>query len=187
MANKVLRFIPEFLKDNQISDDIYAVEKSEIDKFHTELKKVFNNNFISTLDLKGIKKYEEMLDIVPQFNDIETRRNNILNRMNYRPPITRQKFLSILEGVWGTGNYTFEIQYDNYTVIVDIYTTNPEIYWSFQEQVRRLVPANMILIFSLQYTHLYLHRNYNYGAVGDNRMDLTTLSYGELSRYAQGA
>lgn len=186
MADKVLRLIPEFLKDNQTSDDLYKVEKSEIDKLHGEIKKVFNNNFISTLDTKGIRKYEEMLDIVPKYDDIEVRRNNILNRMTYRPPITRLKFLSILENVWGKGKYTFEIQYDKYTVIIDIYTTNPEIYWSFQEQVRELVPANMIVIFSLQYTHLYLHRNYNYGIAADGRMGMNEegLTYGELSRYS---
>lgn len=179
MANKVLRLIPEFLKDNQISDDLYKVEKSEIDRFHTELKKVFNNNFISTLDAKGVAKYEEMLDIVPLYNDIEVRRNDIQNRMIYRPPITRLKFLSILEKVWGEGNYTFEIQNNNYTVIIDIYTTSPEIYWAFQKQLRNLVPANMVLIFSLQYTHIYLHRNYTYGEIRS-----AGLTYGELSRYA---
>lgn len=177
--DKVIRYTPEFLKNNDISDKIFQVEKSEIDLLDSEIMRIFKNNFISELDVKGIEKYEELLDLIPVNSDIEVRRNSILDRMTYRPPITRLKFLNILFGIWGDGNYSFEIKYDEYKVIVDIYATNPIIYWQFQTQVRNLVPANMIVIFSLQYTHLYLKRNYTYG-----EMRSAGLTYGELSRYS---
>ena len=77
--------------------------------------------------------------------------------------------------------YTLEerkIYPDEFKIIIDIDTNNPVIYLQFSKQVRNIIPANLYLILSIQYTYIYLKRNYTYGK-------LSALTYEELSRYSE--
>jgi len=176
--NYVKRFSPEVIKDNKVYDDLYETQKEEISTLHSEIRNVSDNAFIKTLTLSGIQNWEKFLGLKGNSElDFETRKQFIWLTLLFRPPFTRLNFQQILETIWGKGNFVFTISYDNYEVVVDIDTNNPKIYLQFQNIVRHIVPANIYLIFAIQYTYLYLNKNYTYA-------DLTSLDYNELSRYA---
>lgn len=179
MVEYVKRFAPKIYADNDTIKNLYSIQQEEMMTFETETKNVINNNFISSSNLNGIKNYELILDIIPNAErTLEERKNECLNKMLYKPPFTKQRLQSILENIWGAGNYNFEIIPDEFKVIIDIATINPIIYLNFQKNVRNIVPSNMYLIFSIQYTYLYLNRNFKYN-------QLQQFTYEELSQYSE--
>ena len=100
-----------------------------------------------------------------------------MNTLLFKPPFTRQRLNDTLYNIWGRGNYQFEIYPDDFRVIIDIDTQDPVIYLQFTKLVRRIIPANIFLIFSIQYTYLFLQRNKTYNQMQE-------LTYQELSQYS---
>lgn len=178
--SKIKRYIPKVLQDNDTMDSIYLTQEDEIELLHKSSMDIFNNNFVQTSNLKGVRKYEEILKIKSDVDfDLEYRKQKILDKLTYKPPFTRQRLQSILERIWGVGNFLFEISPDKFQVIIDINTNNPKYYTSYGTIIRNVIPANMHLILSLQYTYLYLQRNYTYSKLEQS------MTYEELSKYSQ--
>lgn len=174
----VVRFAPKIMEDNDTMKALYGTEAFEVEKLCGETKHIIDNLFIQTMDTEGVAKQEKFFNIKPNaFQTLEERKMILLNKILYRPPFTRQALQQILENIWGKGNFIYELYPDDYRMIIDIDTNNPTIYLQFSQQVREVVPANIYLILSIQYTHLYLGRNFTY-----ERME--SLTYGELSQYA---
>ena len=179
MSDWVKRYVPKIYNGNDTMDAIYSVQEKEIAKLRAAAKHIFDNLFIMTMDVEGVAKYEQFFNVKPNaFQTLEERKMILLNKILYRPPFTRQALQRILENIWGKGNFIWELDPDNYKLIVDIDTNNPTIYLQFSQQVREVVPANIYLILSIQYTYLYLSRNYTYEKMEE-------LTYGDLSQYSQ--
>lgn len=177
-ANYVVRYSPDALKDNKTMKALYGTQKDEIETLHDEIQANIDNTFLQSLNYNGIVKWEKVLNLESNADlDLNTRRDLLLTKRRFRPPFTRQNLQRILESVWGEGNYTFEIFPNDFELTIDIHTNSPEVYLKFQKYIRSLIPANMYVIFSVQYTYLYLFRNYSYN-------NLERLTYGELSQYA---
>lgn len=174
----IYRFAPEIMNENETMDALYGTQRDEFESFNADLHSVIDNNFIQSLDLKGIQKWEKILKLESNSSlSINVRQDLISLKRLFRPPFTRQNLQRILESIWGDGNYTFELYPNEFELIIDIFTSEPEIYLKFQRYIRNLVPANMYVIFAVQYTYLYLFRNFTYN-------NLSSLTYGELSRYS---
>lgn len=180
MPDYVKRYRPIFLKDNVTTDKLFIVEKEEMTSAVSVFQRLVKNAYVKTADVEGIQNYENMLNIKPNADySLEIRRANILNKLLFKAPFTRQRLNAILYTIYGQGGYIFEIYPSTYTVIIDINTIVPEIYLQFSSDVRAVVPVNMTLIFSIQYTYMYLRRHYTYGQLTDSG-----LTYGDLSQYA---
>lgn len=177
--NYVHRFNPAVVKDNDTMKDLYDVEAEEVENLNGTTQKIINNLFIKTSDLEGIQRQEKFFSIKPNSqHTLEKRKAIVLNKILYRPPFTRQRLQEILENIWGKGNYVYQLYPNDYRLIIDIDTNNPIIYLQFSNLLRVIIPANIYLILSIQYTYIYLNRNYTY-----NRM--SNLTYEELSRYSE--
>lgn len=175
----VRRFSPEIMKDNDTMQSLYLVQKDEIETLHAEINSTIDNTFFQSLNIHGIQKWEKILGLESNADfDINTRQELLLTKRRFRPPFTRQNLQKILESVWGKGNYVFEIYPNKFELIIDIHTNEPAVYLKFQQYIRNLIPANMYVIFSVQYTYLYLYRNLNYN-------NLSALNYAELSKYSE--
>ena len=182
MDNFINRYKPPLYNDNVTIDDIYKIQSKEIKELNGDIKTVIDNTFVSTADINGIRKFEDLLEM--HNNDdftLEERRANVLNRVYFTPPFTRQKLNQILYNIYGQGGYTFEIYPDIFQVIIDINTSNPILYLAFAKDVRDIIPANMELIYAIQYTYLYMKRYFkNHKDIMDKK-----LTYGQLSQYSK--
>lgn len=169
MNNVIKRFVPKKLYDgNETFDKLITIESGLIDDFSKLLKKLRNNLYVLTCDLDGIKRYEKLLDIRPNADyTIEARRTNILNKLLFKPPFTRQRFDDILFNIYGRDGYMFNIYPNEYRVVIDIDTNDPEVYLQFEDNVKAIMPANIDLIFAIQYTYMYLKKHYTYRTLGD--------------------
>jgi len=178
LINYVKRYEPKIVQNNDEMNNIYGVHNQEIESLHGSLNQIKLNAYVQTMDIKHIKYWEKILNIKADNSyTIEQRRENTLNTLLFKPPFTRQKLKDTLHNVFGDGNYQFEIFPDDFRVIIDINTFDPVIYLQFTKLIRRIIPANMHLIFSIQYTYLFLQRNKTYN-------QLQELTYQELSQFS---
>lgn len=178
--SKITRYIPEIMKENDTMDSIYSTQKTEVERLDECINTIFNNNFTTTSDLQGVKNYETILEIKSDSSlDLETRKQNIIDELTYRPPFTRQRLQFILEKVFGEGNYIFQIKPNDFEVIVEIETTNSSYYITYSKKIRNIIPANMFLVLSLPYTYIYLKKMYTY-----SKME-AEFNYEELSKYSK--
>ena len=177
MIKFVRRFEPKVYENNEIMEKIYDTQADEIAELNSEFVNLKDNAYIQSMDERHIKQWEKILKQYSNNSlDIETRRTLVLNQLLFKPPFTEQRINEILYNIWGDGNYFFELNEDNFTAIIDINTVNPIIYLQFHNFVRRVIPANIYLIFAIQYTYMYLNRNFTYNELAD-------LTYGDLSQY----
>lgn len=182
-ADYVLRFRPDVLRNIDTTNAVYETEREEISDAHGALMQAAQSAFLRTMGLRRIKQWEKLLDIQPNPDGgIDNRRDAVMQKMFFRPPYTRLNFGEFLTGLFGDGDYVWSIDYDSYEVIIDVRDDNVAKYLRFKKNVRDVLPANMRLIFSIQYTHLFLEHGNFYGY---RHSDLERFTYGELSKYAE--
>ena len=178
MTNYVKRYEPKVVQNNDEMNNIYGVHKEEIEKLHESLNQMRLNAYVQSMDINHIKNWEKILNI--KSNDsytLQERRECVLYKLLFKPPYTRLSLKNVLHDIWGEGKYQFDIYPDEFKVIIDIDTTNPNVYLQFTKLIRRIIPANMHLIFSIQYTYLFLNRNKLYNQMQE-------LTYEELSQFS---
>jgi hypothetical protein len=177
----VYRFLPAMHDQNVTSQLLARVQNKEIAALEKESKRVFNNGFITRADAEGIANLEETYQIMPdpQTESLEFRRGRLLNRKTMMPPFTRIFLEQKLETVFGPGNWDVDINYEELYINVGIKTDILGLYEETLDELRKILPANLVLNTAIlrPYTYLYLNKNYTYGALGD-------LTYAELSQYS---
>src|SRR5574344_1954499 len=91
MFNRPLSsFVPSVYKEVVEMEDIIAAEEIHMNTARMEMLTAFANTFVLTADESGIIMFESMLSIIanPAIEDLEFRRQRILNRMSMSPPFT---------------------------------------------------------------------------------------------------
>ena len=177
MIDFVKRYMPKLYEGNNEMEGLYDAEKDLYDGADESRQSLYGNLYIATADLDAIRKYEKTYNILADSSlTLEQRREKIINELIFRPPFTRQRLKEILDMYYGAGNYAYAIYPDTFTVIIDIYMEDPNVYQSFNALMRKIIPANMTLIFAVPYMYLYLRRNYTYQTLAQH-------TYGELSQY----
>lgn len=178
MIRYIYRFSPEITKNNPDFEKIYDSQKNEISELNEIILQIILNLSIYTSDLHGVEMWEKIFRIKGnKEHSLEERRNDVLNQKAYLPPYTNQRLQEILHSIWGDGNYFYEYDPNNFTLNIDINTTNPIIYLQFSQKVRDVIPANIYINLAIQYTHFYLQKYFTYG-------NLVQFTYGDLSQYA---
>lgn len=178
---KVLRYAPDLYKKNADMLAVYDIQEIEIDRMDNKTRQAFLNNFVLTSDLEGVRRWEAIFNILAdEVNEnLDFRKQRILNRLLQLPPFTKLWIALYLEGLYGERKYDILIKYNEYYFWVAIETQDDTMYRQTLKDIRQIIPANMTLeaLKLEKYLHWYLNRNYTYG-------ELEQFTYGELSRYA---
>lgn len=181
----IYRFRPIVTKENDTYDGLYGVEYDEMTRANEAFIVAFKNGFIQSADLDGIRRFEKIYHISenPTFS-LEDRRKIVYERMVYKPPFTRQRFDALLKNLFGEGNYSFELDAQNFTLVVSISQLDRNVYASYIKRIREIIPSNIYLIPSTPYTYLYLsgliygsNRGYTYVGAGNGDYNLVSNSY----------
>lgn len=177
MKNYVLRYTPEPYKDNTEMLSLYGAEKNIYIEVDDARRTLYNNMYINSANLDAIKKYEKTYEIIPDSSlTLEQRRQIIINKLIFRPPFTRQRIKAILDFYYGAGNYALIIYPTIYTILIDPDILDWSIYNNVISLLRQLIPSNMVLLYGMPYTYIYLRRNHTYES-------LQEFTYGDLSQY----
>ena len=183
-SQKVLRLAPDLYIDNKDMLAVYNAQLDEITLLGEKSQRAFLNNFVKRCDETGIKRWEKIFNILAdEINDsLEYRQARVMNKLVQQPPFTKIFLEQMLENLFGADKYVLQILNNEYIIKIDIETNIDGLFENTIKDIRNLIPANMVLqVIQLEeYIHLYLNRYYTYG-------DMEALTYGELSKYAEGS
>ena len=181
-SQKVLRLAPDLYIDNKDMLAVYNTQLDEITLFGEKSQRAFLNNFVKRTDKDGIKRWEKIFNILAdEINDsLEYRQARVMNKLLQQPPYTKIFLEQMLENLFGADKYTLQILNNEYIIKIDIETNIDGLFEDTINNIKNIIPANMVLqvIQVEKYMHLYLNRNYTHG-------EMEALTYGELSQYAE--
>lgn len=139
---------------NEHIDAIINAVQPELDFLNKSAENNFNDNFAITATLKGIENYEKILSIVPDIatETIEFRRARVINKLAMLLPYTKFFLQNMLNTVFGPGNWSLFVDNDIYTIYLDIETFIPGLYEKTIEDIKTIIPANLIMITTKRIT-----------------------------------
>ena len=149
MFNRRLNsFVPTVYEGIVEMSDIMNAEDNIMDIARTEMSSAFANTFVLTADEYGVIMFEKMLNIVadPQTQDLEFRRQRIINRLSMSPPFTYRFLKQKLDEIIGPGAWTAYIDFDNYTLYVESSATNQNWYSEMEFTINRIKPCNIVFV-----------------------------------------
>lgn len=141
-------FIPSIYEGVVEMEDIMNAEENIMNIARREMYAAFANTFVLTADESGVIMFEKMLNIVAdvQTQDLEFRRQRIINRLSMSPPFTFRFLKQKLDEIIGVGAWAAYIDFDNYTLYVESSATNQNWYSEMEFTINRVKPCNIVFI-----------------------------------------
>lgn len=124
--------------------------KSYEDELEQDIKPDIENEFKDGFALiateNGISRYEKIFGIRPNTDteDLEMRRERIMNRLISKIPFTEKFLQQQLDIIIGKGQWNYEIDYNNYTLDINITTPGKTWLRELNDLLDRIIPANVV-------------------------------------------
>lgn len=141
-------YVPSYYDRVVEMDAIIAAEQPMMTAAQRETTLAFTRGFVLTADVVGIEVFEQMLGIVadPSIEDLEFRRERILNRMSMRLPFTYRYLVNKLNQFLGVGQYEIELDHNSYSLKIVAHTGIPNKVEELVQTLYKIVPVNIILV-----------------------------------------
>ncbi len=146
---KLIKYMPLFLQDVREFQEIFKVEDKEIDSLKEQIENVLKEIIVTTAEGYGLDRYEKIYNIQNTTTDVETRRFNILSKINNRLPYTVNWLINKLNNTVGEDNYRLEVDHNNYKVNIEITYLFQDIALLLNRDLREQLPANLIINITL--------------------------------------
>ena len=149
MFNRQLKsFLPTVYQDIVEMNDIMNSEESIMDIARKEMMAAFANTFVLTSDESGVTMFEKMLNITAnlQTEDLEFRRQRVINRLSMSPPFTFTFLKQKLNEIIGVDAWAAYVDFNNYTLYIESSAVNQNWYSEVEFTINRLKPCNMVFI-----------------------------------------
>lgn len=181
MSN-LAQYLPNIYEGVLETDTLMDVEDDLFGKLNTQCIKGQANQYILTADETGIKLFEDMAGIVadPATENIEFRRQRLINRFSTAPPFTFKFLKTRLDAIIGKGAWKAYIDYDNYTLYVESSAENQLWYHELLITITSIKPANIVFISKpFISTSILANETISYGLVDYNYKLGTTWVLGQ--------
>ena len=147
MFNKISQHQPTYEKGIYEFQQIANVENSELASAKTQFDKVLLNQFVLTADANGLAMFEKLYNIVPvPDDDLEFRRQRILNRTLLQPPFTETFLRTLLDSLLGKDLYELRIDYANYIIYIKSFDADQKTKNEVSILIDKIKPANMVYV-----------------------------------------
>lgn len=141
-------YVPTIYKDVKEIDALIKSEDYLFDILISIVDKEYARMFIQTCDLKGVEKFEQVLEITanPEIESLEFRKERLLTRCNSTLPYTTIWLKIYLNSVLGQHNYELNIDYKE--DIIRLYGYLLDYSWAREATnvIKEIKPCNMIFI-----------------------------------------
>ena len=147
----LLSYIPDFLKEYEEMRALQEVLQPEIQRLEDETESVFCNQFISSSDIRSMKRYEKMLHLQPLPDDtLADRRFKVLSKWNRMIPYTKVTLRQKLSVLCGEDGFTLEID-PKKVITVRVALKSKRNFYEVREMLEEFVPCNMVMDLDLLY------------------------------------
>lgn len=162
---KVSDYLPDLYEKNKEMQNIINSEEQEFENgLKLGIENSFKDTFANTATETGLEKFEKLLNIqVDKDEDtIDFRRERIISRLISSIPFTETYLVNQLNNFLGEGNWTYTIDYNNYSLVINSLQPGSAWYKELLDFLDRTIPCNMswtINIYSATWAQVY--ENYN--------------------------
>ena len=149
MFNRPLNsFVPAVYDHVVEMEDLINAEENIMSIARKEIYSAFANTFVLTADLSGVIMFEKMLNIIAdaQLEDLEFRRQRIINRLSMSPPFTFRFLKQKLDEIMGVGAWKAYVDFSNYTLYVESSAANQSWYSEVAFTINRVKPCNIVFV-----------------------------------------
>lgn len=152
MDRKLIEYLPEFMRDFREIKFLTDKQQEQAETLWVSLDRIWNNQFIETLDEEGCARWEKMLKIRNKDTyNLAERRNKILGKMAEQRPFTMRSLERALRTLCGTDGYSVELDAAAYTLKIKIALKSKNMVSDIKLLVDKIVPANLIVDTALMY------------------------------------
>jgi len=143
---KLIEYQSPFMQKFAEIKELMKAGDEEIELLEQCIQRVMDNAFIMDCDIYGIKKYESMLNILPDAKDtLESRKSRILVRWNNTIPYTWRTLLKKLD-LLCDGNYEAGNNFKTgYKVYVTAHLGLPGQTEELERLLEKILPANLVI------------------------------------------
>lgn len=153
----LIEYLPPFLRNIRECESILNDgEQPEIELVWKAIENTMKDQFISDATENGVRRWEELLGIVPKGTlTLDERKFTILTKVNETLPFTITTLNERLESLCGKNNFSADV--DGFSVIVRVALSAKNNLNDVDALLKRIVPANMLIDLSIKYNpHEYL-------------------------------
>ena len=192
----LLALLPPWYREVLDYQQICCAEAGQFNALADRIRDVGDNFYFQTMNEAAVAEWEQIFDIVanPLTENLEFRRNRLINRINLRVPFTMTFLYKKLDELIGPGQWTAEMDYANYTLYIESTAVNQEWAIEIAYTLGRIKPAHIVYINRpyvadrLQLTEevdwskgIY---NYRLGAWGLGSLPFAQIQFGEVIKMA---
>lgn len=165
-SEKVSTHFPKLYDGCVETDELIKVQDELLDLFEDYSNNAHNNQFILTSDIDGIEQRERALNIIPNpdIEDIEFRRDRLMNRYSMLSPFTFPFFKQRLDDIIGENNWSANVDYNNRILYIETSAKNQNWFEELEFTVNYMKPCNLIFInMPLVFASVLLLEQITYG------------------------
>lgn len=144
----LLSLLPPWYAQVQDYQQLCLVEGGQFAALAGKIKNVDDNFYFQTMGESAIAEWEKIFDIIanPALENLEFRRNRLLNRFSLRPPFTMAFLYQKLDELIGAGQWNIEMDYANYTLYIESAAENQQYAIEVAYTLDKLKPAHIVYI-----------------------------------------
>lgn len=174
METDTIHWFPRHIAEIREFKEIAKAYDYLLSQVAADMQKVFNNEFLETLDVDGCLMHERILGITANTLDsVEDRRNRIKGYYASDLPYTEKKLDSALHTMCGKDGFTMIVDEPDYQVDIQIRLNSMNLVANVYEIARKMIPANMILHVNIIYN---VHQRF----LSFSHADLTNYTHRQL-------
>ena len=158
----LLSYLPPVIQELEEFKQIMNTESEEFNILVKEYQNLLSDQFVHEATENGLSRWEKILGINPKPTDtLESRRWEILNRLNIKIPYTGIMLKNKLYAIYGD-SYTIKLISDTYTIQIRVpqELSDTEIRSTYT-MLEVIVPANMIIDIQRDINLQMEERTYN--------------------------
>ena len=168
---KLIEYLPPFMQQFPEMQEIMKTQNIEIDRINKNMLSVLDNAFIKDCNEYGIKKYENILGIVPTAEDtLESRKIRVLNRWNDTLPYTYRVLLRRLNVFCGVNNYDISGKLEDYELFITTDLPKKGQVDELDMMFDGIIPVNMYMDAANKMKRKLRSTHYTAGAVTSTRI-----------------
>lgn len=152
METDTIHWFPRHIAEIREFKEIAKAYDYLLNQAAADIQKVFDNEFLETLDAGGCLMHEHILGITANTLDsIEDRRNRIKGYYASDLPYTEKKLDRVLRTMCGKDGFTMIVDSPEYQVDIQIRLNSMNLVTNVYEIARKMIPANMVLNVNIIY------------------------------------
>lgn len=107
-------------------------------------QRVQDSAFVQICDEQSLRMYEDWYRVLPEPGmTLDERRQIVLNRIQTKLPFSLDFLYNQMKAIYGEGNFGVSVDYNNYTLYLDVKPGDYRWYRETQRIIKSIKPANL--------------------------------------------